>query len=287
MNPFSGPRTWPARSLPARSLLASGLVSGLLALGAMLCPGVVATGVAQGSDIARQLDHLVASYPAALERIEGNALVWKDGTQMRINDGAGDKSHTYRLEAADIKDMFHAPYVMGAAGFPPGINVDPGRIRHEPLFTKMYGDCRKGEVQRRLVDVVWLPQKWGKTLKVTSANGVAEKLTAISAELDRLPAELDRFLFPAAGTFNCREIAGTTRISSHGHGTAIDIATRHAHYWRWDKAEPSGAPVYKNEVPMAIVSVFEKHGFIWGGKWYHYDTMHFEYRPELLPPPAR
>jgi hypothetical protein len=28
--------------------------------------------------------------------------------------------------------------------------------------------------------------------------------------------------------------------------------------------------------------VFEKHGFIWGGKWYHYDTMHFEYRPELL-----
>jgi hypothetical protein len=29
--------------------------------------------------------------------------------------------------------------------------------------------------------------------------------------------------------------------------------------------------------------IFEKHGFIWGGKWYHYDTMHFEYRPELLP----
>ena len=27
---------------------------------------------------------------------------------------------------------------------------------------------------------------------------------------------------------------------------------------------------------------FETHGFIWGGKWYHYDTMHFEYRPELL-----
>jgi hypothetical protein len=33
---------------------------------------------------------------------------------------------------------------------------------------------------------------------------------------------------------------------------------------------------------MKIVDVFEKHGFIWGGKWYHYDTMHFEYRPELL-----
>src|SRR5690242_16362928 len=27
---------------------------------------------------------------------------------------------------------------------------------------------------------------------------------------------------------------------------------------------------------------FEQHGFIWGGRWAHYDTMHFEYRPELL-----
>ena len=28
--------------------------------------------------------------------------------------------------------------------------------------------------------------------------------------------------------------------------------------------------------------IFEKHGFIWGGRWYHYDTMHFEYRPEMI-----
>jgi hypothetical protein len=30
------------------------------------------------------------------------------------------------------------------------------------------------------------------------------------------------------------------------------------------------------------VDIFERHGFIWGGKWGHFDTMHFEYRPELL-----
>ncbi|WP_456855101.1 M15 family metallopeptidase [Bradyrhizobium sp. USDA 4501] len=23
------------------------------------------------------------------------------------------------------------------------------------------------------------------------------------------------------------------------------------------------------------------HGFIWGGKWCHYDTMHFEHRPDF------
>ena len=37
-----------------------------------------------------------------------------------------------------------------------------------------------------------------------------------------------------------------------------------------------------NHIPLEIVAIFERHGFIWGGKWSHYDTMHFEYRPELL-----
>src|SRR6516225_8786638 len=46
--------------------------------------------------------------------------------------------------------------------------------------------------------------------------------------------------------------------------------------------DTSGRVVCKNEVPWEIVRIFEKHGFIWGGKWYHYDTMHFSYRPEML-----
>ena len=35
-------------------------------------------------------------------------------------------------------------------------------------------------------------------------------------------------------------------------------------------------------MPQNLIDIFEKHGFIWGGRWYHYDTMHFEYRPEVL-----
>jgi hypothetical protein len=34
----------------------------------------------------------------------------------------------------------------------------------------------------------------------------------------------------------------------------------------------------------STMDAFEAEGFIWGGRWYHYDTMHFEYRPELLSP---
>src|SRR5260370_39823973 len=50
------------------------------------------------------------------------------------------------------------------------------------------------------------------------------------------------------------------------------------------RVRANGRFPYKNEIPWEIVHIFEKHGFIWGGKWYHYDTMHFEYRPEMIVP---
>jgi len=65
----------------------------------------------------------------------------------------------------------------------------------------------------------------------------------------------------------------------------------YSNYWRWDleKSGLSDADItettplhYQNRIPWEIVLIFEKYGFIWGGKWEHYDTMHFEYRPEML-----
>jgi hypothetical protein len=43
-----------------------------------------------------------------------------------------------------------------------------------------------------------------------------------------------------------------------------------------------GDVLHRNRIPFEVVEPFEAEGFIWGGKWYHYDTMHFEYRPELF-----
>ncbi len=92
---------------------------------------------------------------------------------------------------------------------------------------------------------------------------------------------MDRVSRRLAGEY-CRKIAGTDRVSAHGHGIAIDINTKHTDYWRWSKPGPDGSYAYKNKIPSEIVEIFERHGFIWGGKWHHYDTMHFEYRPELV-----
>lgn len=238
---------------------------------------IAADGIATG------MARLVRVYPDHLRGIDGNMLVWKDGTRMPIDEGRGARDHETLLATADIKDMFFAAYRPGRPGGPPGRNADPGRARNAAFFNKMYGDCKAGGVARNLVDVRWLPKKWGRTVKASHINGVADRLAKVSSELDALPARFDEFLFPSAGTYNCRPIAGTAQMSAHSHGIAIDIATKRAHYWRWSGGKPGNAIPYRNAIPFEIAAIFEKHDFIWGGKWYHYDTMHFEYRPELMP----
>ena len=68
------------------------------------------------------------------------------------------------------------------------------------------------------------------------------------------------------------------------YGIAIDINTEYSNYWLWTNqgAGELDTLKYENRIPREIVEIFERHGFIWGGHWYHYDTMHFEYRPEIL-----
>ena len=73
-------------------------------------------------------------------------------------------------------------------------------------------------------------------------------------------------------------------MSAHSYGIAIDICVGFSDYWLWDNPEKSETDsiLYRNRIPAEIVHVFEKHGFISGARWYHYDTMHFEFRPDLL-----
>lgn len=225
---------------------------------------------------------LVKAYSDFLDRVEGNDLVWKDGTRMRIDDGKGAKALDAMLDDPDIKDMFLMKYPIGERGLAPEVNFDPGRVRYAPLFQKMYGDCRTAGFMTNAVNVVWLPSKDGKNVKFTKINGAATALQKISNELDKLPDRFLAYLRPTQGTYNCRPIAGTNRQSAHGFGIAIDIAAAHSHYWLRSKPDVDGRVSYKNEIPWEIVRIFEKHGFVWGGKWYHYDTMHFEYRPEII-----
>lgn len=227
------------------------------------------------------LDALVAAYPDHLAGYDARDVIWKDGTRMPISDGRANKTFEQLLDEPDIKDQFAFPYRLGADVTPPAVNEDPGRIRHEKFFVKMYGDCHKGEVTKRLKPVAWMPGRGGGKLSVTAVNGVNERLAAVVKELETLPAAMTKYLVPSAGTYNCRVIKNTRRLSVHAFAAAVDINDKQADYWEFLKGT-GGKFSWRNRVPGAIGEIFERHGFIWGAKWFHVDSMHFEYRPELV-----
>jgi len=237
---------------------------------------------AASSNIKTHLDRLVLAYPDAIEGHDGKLLFLKNGTQFLISDNKTDKTFDELLAQPDIDDMFFALYPAGTEPVQPSRNYDPGRVRFEPLFVAMYGDCTKHEVIKRLHTIKWLPKHAGGSVAITRINGVDKALEAVSRELDELPNDLIKYLKPTAGTYDCRPVAGTNNKSMHAYAASLDINAKYSNYWRWSsgsKAEPK----WHNQIPIEIVRIFERHGFIWGGYWYHYDTMHFEYRPELLP----
>lgn len=231
------------------------------------------------SELPKGIQQLLAAYPDFLIGADENTLIWHDSSRMQYDDAILKTGFDMLLNTADLEDQMSIPYPGGSEYDTPEVNEDPGRIRHEPFFKKMYGNSAN-EVRENLTTIYWLPSSVNKALRVTTINGVAGKLQAISNELDTLE-HLHKYLNNPAGTFYWRTISGTQRLSMHSFGIAIDINVNYSNYWKWDS--PTGENLtYKNKIPMEIVLIFEKHGFIWGGKWFHYDTMHFEYRPEYF-----
>jgi hypothetical protein len=90
--------------------------------------------------------------------------------------------------------------------------------------------------------------------------------------------------------WNWRSIADTQSRSFHAYGAALDLLPVSqaglATYWLWTSQNNSAwwsVPYEKRfHPPEGVIKTFEAYGFIWGGKWLFYDTMHFEYRPEIL-----
>jgi hypothetical protein len=223
---------------------------------------------------------LLRAYPG-LFTISGNFVIWNDGTRMIWDDGK-QRTPAELNNSPDIEDMFRYPYLPASAGprIPP-VDFDPGRIRYKPFFRKLYGTSAQA-AERHIVGVRWLPKFGGGVIRVTSLFGIDQRLAQISRGLEAMPAGIRSFVLRPGGGFNWRSIAGTRHLSMHAFGAAVDINVSHSDYWRWHKHPGAGRIAYRNRIPITIVALFEKYGFIWGGRWYHYDTMHFEYRPELL-----
>ena len=90
--------------------------------------------------------------------------------------------------------------------------------------------------------------------------------------------------------FNYREIAGTSRLSQHSLGLAIDINPKFNPYVKEKDGELTISPAnaedyvdrtqefeYKIDENDLCYQLFTAHGFTWGGSWNSVkDYQHFE-----------
>lgn len=213
-----------------------------------------------------------------LELDGGNFLPWDTGKQLPQRDEDSE-------EVPDLRDIFEPPYVTGPIvpidTSDAGPIEDPGRTRVEQLFLATYGQTR-AVVQQRLGKVRFFGLRYPIHERV--AGALERVVVRLEPEVKADPRLLP-FLKNIGGTWSWRTIKRSKHLSGHAFGIAIDINAERSNYWRWTyRGQPM---VWKNKVPQTIVDAFESEGFIWGGRWKHFDTMHFEYRPELLSPRCR
>lgn len=224
----------------------------------------------------------VEGYPGLVASADESALVLTTGERFAYRTDAPKSSWNEKIDHADLATQLVQRYDAGGNETPPPYLFDPGRLRYQPFFQALYGNNKK-EIEKNLVTIEWPTLKGTIKLPVTKIGGVDKKLYAIGQEIAKLPRK-DRIWAEGATTYAYRVIKDTDRLSMHSFGIAIDLAPATTQYWKDEASSETARIGYKNTMPLSIVRIFEKHGFIWGGRWYHYDTMHFEYRPELLAP---
>ena len=73
------------------------------------------------------------------------------------------------------------------------------------------------------------------------------------------------------GCYNPRFIAGSTQLSNHAFGLALDLNV------------PGNGRGTAGEIDRDVVGIFQHWGFTWGGDWRYTDPMHFELNQLVQP----
>jgi hypothetical protein len=161
--------------------------------------------------------------------------------------------------------------------------------RNEAFLAALLKAPNRAETEARLVRI----DVAGFT--VTVHERIKEPLSLVGKELRSLRLTdpvIESFLrrIQEINGYSYRYVEGTRSRSLHSYGLAVDLIPKtyggKKAYWMWAM---TGTPDFwtipyarRWMVPLPVVEAFERQGFVWGGKWLFFDTMHFEYRPEIL-----
>lgn len=233
-------------------------------------------------NIKRDLLILMLAYPEYINTIEKNEnnnifILMKDGRKILYDDGKS-KLPEDKFVNPDLQDVLEEQYPLESINKVMDDNRDPGRVRHYGLLGSVYGDSRES-IERNLI---YIDTYYG-SIMFNKSNDAAINLKKALDEvgnLSKTTSDINNFVTPLSGTYNYRVIQDTGLLSPHSYGIAIDLNRNDSDYWKWVSKEKGDMRIAS--YPKELVKIFEKYGFVWGGKWSHFDILHFEYKPEVV-----
>ena len=157
------------------------------------------------------------------------------------------------------------------------------------FFEALWNISNRDDAVKQMAEMEFL----GQTVKVHS--GISNVLRLVEGVIlnESKTSPSVRQWIDSLGTvqgWNWRNVANSGSRSFHSYGIAIDILPKNLGgletYWLWaSRNNPQWRDIpysRRYHPPDEVIKAFESFGFIWGGKWPNFDTMHFEYHPEVF-----
>ncbi len=201
----------------------------------------------------------------------------------KVSDSASVPSADESFYAEEISDEVFAR--MQGKSFPEGCTVSRDELRYLHLLYKdINGDTHEGEmvcnvaIADRLIDIF---------RKLYDAGYPIEKMVLI----DEYDGDDDASMSDNnTSCFNYRVVSGTTKLSKHAMGLAVDLNPRYNPYIRKidgqqliepengrEYADRSNDFEYKIDKDDLAYKLFTEAGFTWGGSWKNSkDYQHFQ-----------
>ena len=235
----------------------------------------------------RDLLALMMAYPENITGLEKQNdhtiyVIMQSGKKILYDDGKS-KNYETKLANADLQDMMEQVYPLFDGSTNDCASLmedcfDPGRIRVYAFLKDVYGGTQN-ETTGNLTSVFLASKNFPFNKNNNCADALKETFRQLSDLLKSNP-NIYSYIYPVNGTYNYRVISGTGQLSPHAFGIAVDLKSNPSDYWKWATKEQGQKRLAS--YPIELVRVFENNHFIWGGKWAHFDILHFEYRPELI-----
>ncbi len=221
-------------------------------------------------------------------------LYWADGSflpkeELQNKDQHWTLLYSYPKELKN-PDTFTAEEIEEIRQFSSPDNRQNGAGTPQYFFDAVY-DCKtRISVEQHIKKTLFLGKQLNVHERIVPLLKKIEKEIRSAAKTDREVQNFIDDLYQTDGYY-WRTIRDTNRKSFHSIGIAVDILPhRWGHkiiYWNWQaEIDPENwmlTPLKDRWMPPEkVIRIFEKHGFIWGGKWAIWDDMHFEYHPELI-----